>query len=56
MKTITLATTNQGKAREMQLFFGTLKNFDWQTLADFNSVVEPDETGDTFASNALLKA
>jgi len=56
MKTITLATTNQGKAREMQLFFGNIKHITWKTLADFSGVEEPEETGDTFESNALLKA
>jgi non-canonical purine NTP pyrophosphatase (RdgB/HAM1 family) len=56
MKTIVIATTNQGKAREMQLFFGTLKGLEWKTLADFENLEEPEENGDSFASNALLKA
>lgn len=56
MKTITLATTNQGKAREMQQFFSTLKLWHWQTLTHFKPLAEPEESANTFESNALLKA
>ncbi len=55
-QTIVIATTNQGKAREMQLFFAALKNLEWKTLADFPAVEDVEETGDTFEANALLKA
>lgn len=56
MTTITLATTNQGKAREMQQFFGEIKGFTWLSLADYPEVQEPEETGTTFEANAQLKA
>lgn len=56
MRTIVIATTNQGKAKEMQLFFAALKNVNWKTLSDFDDVEEPEETASTFEGNALLKA
>jgi len=56
MKTIVIATTNQGKAREMELFFASLKNIEWKSLADFPNIEEPEEDGATFEANALLKA
>lgn len=56
MKTIALATTNQGKAREMEQFFGAIGGFTWRSLADYPSVAEPDETETTFKANALQKA
>lgn len=56
MKTIVIATGNQGKAKEMQLFFAGLEGLKWKTLKDFAPVEEPDETGTTFEENALLKA
>lgn len=56
MKSITLATTNAGKAREMQLFFAKLNNITWQSLADHPEIEDPEESGTTFEANALLKA
>lgn len=56
MRTIVIATTNQGKAKEMQLFFASLKNIEWRTLSDFDVIKEPEETGKTFEENAFLKA
>ena len=56
MKTIVIATTNQGKAKEMQLFFSNLSDIKWKTLSDFDVLEEPEETGETFESNATLKA
>lgn len=56
MRTIVIATTNQGKAREMQLFFAKVSQIEWKTLSDFAEIEEPEETGTTFESNALLKA
>lgn len=56
MTPITIATTNQGKAKEMQQFFAVLPDIVWQNLSDHAAVEEPEETGDTFAANAQLKA
>jgi len=56
MKHVALATTNAGKAKEMQLFFAKLDNLNWQSLADFETLEDPEETGTTFEANAMLKA
>ena len=50
-----VATTNPGKLGEILGILGTLP-VTLSTLADHPSVVEPDETGSTFAENARLKA
>lgn len=50
-----LATTNPGKLREIRgILAGT--SIELRTLDDFPGVVEPEETGTTFAENARLKA
>ena len=55
MRPILIATTNKGKLREIQaLLDGAPARF--QTLNDFPPLPEPEETGTTFAANALLKA
>lgn len=53
--TLLVATTNRGKVREIA---GILEGLDIEliTLDAFAGVAEPDETGDTFAENARLKA
>lgn len=50
-----VATTNPGKIREIR---GILDGapFELVTLADLPAIVEPEETGATFADNARLKA
>jgi XTP/dITP diphosphohydrolase len=50
-----IATTNPGKIREIK---GILSGVPARllTLDDYPAVPEPDETGDTFAENARLKA
>jgi XTP/dITP diphosphohydrolase len=50
-----VATTNPGKLREIR---GILADAPvaLSSLADFPSIVEPEETGTTFAENARLKA
>jgi XTP/dITP diphosphohydrolase len=51
-----VATTNPGKIREIRLAFGTLQAR-VLTLADVAPALEPpEETGETFAANARLKA
>ena len=53
--TFLLATTNEGKVREIRLVLERLP-VTIETLRDFPGVAEPEETGRTFAANALLKA
>jgi XTP/dITP diphosphohydrolase len=50
-----VATTNRGKLREIA---GILEHtpVDLVSLDDFPNLAEPDETGETFAENARLKA
>jgi XTP/dITP diphosphohydrolase len=51
-KILVVATSNAGKLREMQAY---LANTDWE-LTLKPTELEVEETGDTFASNACLKA
>ena len=54
-----LASANPGKAAELERILSRrLAGRPWQllTAADFPSVAAPEETGDTFEANALLKA
>jgi len=52
---ILVATTNPGKLREIrQLLDGAPVRL--RTLDEFSDLSEPEETGRTFADNALLKA
>src|SRR4051812_5492655 len=53
--TLILATTNEGKLREIRDLLAGLP-VALRTLADFPSVPVPDETGATFAENARQKA
>ncbi len=55
MNKILLATGNKGKAQEILDFFEHTP-FDFDLLSDFPPVPEPEETGNTFEANALLKA
>jgi XTP/dITP diphosphohydrolase len=50
-----VATTNPGKVREIQTALGDLP-VRWLSLADSLSGPAPEETGATFAENALIKA
>lgn len=52
LKTLVVATGNPGKLREMQAY---LTNLDWE-LTLKPEQLEIEETGDTFAANACLKA
>jgi len=51
-KLLVVATSNPGKLREMQAY---LANTDWE-LTLKPAALEVEETGDTFAANACLKA
>jgi len=54
--TILIATTNQGKLKEILEFFKT-QDFNFISLNDLNKKIkEPKETGKTLIENALLKA
>ncbi len=52
---LVLATSNQGKLAELRQMLAET-SISVLSLADFRSVVEVDETGSTFAENAILKA
>ncbi|BAT53002.1 hypothetical protein NOS3756_19460 [Nostoc sp. NIES-3756] len=51
-KLLVVATSNPGKLREMQAY---LQDTDWE-LTLKSAELEVEETGDTFAANACLKA
>jgi XTP/dITP diphosphohydrolase len=53
--TLLVATTNQGKLREIRRLLDGAP-VELTTLSDRPAIVEPEETGATFAENALLKA
>ncbi|MEO8522462.1 MAG: RdgB/HAM1 family non-canonical purine NTP pyrophosphatase [Acidobacteriota bacterium] len=53
--TLLIATTNQGKLREIAAILAGAP-IEMVTLRDLPPVPEPDETGATFADNARLKA
>jgi XTP/dITP diphosphohydrolase len=52
---LVLGTTNRGKVRELRDLLAPL-GLQLVALADLPDVLEVDETGDSFAANALLKA
>ena len=52
---IVLGTGNKKKGIELAALFGPL-GIDLRTLADFPAAIGVEETGDTFAANAALKA
>src|SRR5437868_66795 len=55
LRRLLLATGNQGKVREINDLLDGLP-VEIISLASFPEIVEPEETGDTFEANALLKA
>lgn len=54
MAPLLIATTNAGKIREIRHLLNGHRPL--RTLAELPSIIEPDETGSTFADNAALKA
>ena len=54
MAPLLIATTNPGKIREIRHLLNGHREL--CTLADLPSIIEPEETGSTFADNAALKA
>jgi XTP/dITP diphosphohydrolase len=55
MPTLVLGTRNRKKGLELADLLGPW-GFELKTLADFPDSIEVEETGDTFAANAALKA
>lgn len=55
MKTIVLASRNKGKIRELAVLLAPF-GVSVKGLSDFPAIGEIEETGSTFAENALLKA
>jgi XTP/dITP diphosphohydrolase len=55
MTTLVLGTRNRKKGLELAELLAPW-GFDLKTLADFQDSIEVEETGDTFAANAALKA
>ncbi len=53
---ILIATSNEGKKKEILNFFEDLKKFEFLNLQDFPETIEPEENGETFEENALIKA
>lgn len=53
--TVLLATTNEGKLREIVPLVQALP-ITWKTLADLAPMAVPEETGATFRENARIKA
>lgn len=58
LQTLLIATTNPGKLSEFRLGFSSLSSdkITLKSLENFENFGEVQETGDTFAANALLKA
>ena len=55
MKTVIIATKNEGKAKEFESLFAT-KGYTVKTLLDVPGSPDVEETGTTFEENAILKA
>lgn len=55
MQKLLMATTNQGKVKELKKMLEDLP-YEILTLKDLNDVKEPIENGYTFKDNALIKA
>ncbi len=53
---ILLASHNVHKLREFREMFKTVKGLDLYSLLDFPNYKAPEETGETFMENAILKA
>lgn len=52
---IVIATKNAGKVKELAALLADLP-VNLRSLNDFENIVEPEETGDDFIANAVLKA
>jgi len=57
MNKVLIATGNEGKKKEMLAFFKDLEKTEWVSLSDFPPIrEEPEENGEDFEENALIKA
>ncbi len=57
MNKLVIATHNAKKAGEMiTILSRRFPNLEIKTLADYKDAPEPEETGDTYAANAVIKA
>lgn len=57
LSALVVATHNRKKAVEMNTILSTrFPDLEWKTLADYPKAPEPEETGTTYAENALIKA
>ncbi len=56
MKELLVATRNKGKIKELKTLIPRGKNLRLRPLADFQSIPDVEETGNTFEENASLKA
>ena len=54
MKTLIIASNNKGKIREIKELLGD--KFDVKAMGEIGVTADPEETGSTFAENALIKA
>ncbi|RAK21343.1 XTP/dITP diphosphohydrolase [Anoxybacillus vitaminiphilus] len=55
VKEVIIATKNAGKVKEFQTLFAE-KGVEVKSLLDFENAPDVEETGETFAENAILKA
>lgn len=53
---LVIASTNIHKIREFKILLKPLNQFDLLSLSDFPNYVPPEENGQTFEQNAILKA
>lgn len=56
MRQILLATTNPGKKKEILSALMPLEGFEFVDLSDLGIDIDVDETGSSYAENALIKA
>lgn len=55
-KKILIATGNAGKKKEMLAFFANIEGIEFLSLKDFPECEEPEENGEDFEANAMIKA
>ncbi len=53
---LVIASKNIHKIREFRAMLKSFRQFDLLSLLDFPSYIQPEETGQTFKENAILKA
>ena len=53
---LVIASRNVHKIREFRAMLKPFRQFDLLSLLDFPDYIQPEETGETFKENAILKA